>query len=302
MAAAGDFVFISCADCSSSSSVILSWKVNSQTGAITQTSSASQPIAMWPGTDPSGKFLYAMSSSVYGFSINQQTGDLSSLPGSPYSVESANSTAPWISPDGTWLCTAGFTGPGASPPPDVSCAQRDPSTGAIFTSLGNQVTSGLGPYQGGSPFVKGNYLLANTLQSNSSDQSYSRTGIAVLQIAPSGINAVNTYPGIHGVIAVDPTGTLVGVSGDDSTLTLLSFNSTSATLTQDAQVTLPQTPDALTFTCDGKYLAVSNGSANTVSVYSVSNNGLQQVGSPVPVTSGASSQAVAPCPNEVTPQ
>src|SRR5579862_543733 len=174
LAAAGNFIFTDCC----SPSAIVSWNVNAKTGAITQISSASQSSALALGTDPSGKFLYGMTTSAYGFSIGQQTGDLSSLPGSPYSLQDGAGTAAQISPDGTWLCSAGFAGPGV--PGNIFCAQRDPSSGAIMTNSSSQIVAGTGALEGGSPFAQGNYLLANTLQFNSSDNSYPRTGIAVL--------------------------------------------------------------------------------------------------------------------------
>lgn len=294
LAAAGNFIFTD--DLISSSYAIVSWSVNPQTGAITQSSSATQPSSMGIGADPSGKFLYAIRSSVYGFSIDQKTGDLNSLPGSPYPLENAAANTPRISPDGTWLCTGGFGGPGG--PADVFCVQRDPSTGVILNGNANQVTGSAG-LEGGGPFVKGDYLLANTLQFTSLNNNYSRTGIAVLRISTSGVQTMNTYPGVYGRIAVDPSGTLVAVSGDNSNLTLFTFDPANATLTQKAQLTLSQAPDALTFTCDSNYLAVSKGNKNEISVYSIANNGLQEIGgSPITVASGSSSHAVAACPGK----
>lgn len=294
LAAAGKFVFTD--DFITSSPAIVSWSVNPQTGAITQSSSSTQPSSMGIGADPSGKFLYGMTTSVYGFSIDQQNGDLTSLSGSPYPLENAAGNPPEISPDGTWLCTGGFGGPGG--PADVFCVQRDPSTGVILNGNTNQVTGSAGQWEGGGPFVKSNYLLANTLQFNSSNYNYSRTGIAVLRISTSGVQTMNTYPGVYGRIAVDPSGTLVAVSGDNGNLTLFTFDATNATLTQKAQITPAQSPGALTFTCDSNYLAVSSGTSS-VSVYSVANNGLQEIGgSPITVASGSSSHGVAACPGK----
>ncbi len=292
LAGAGKFLFIS----GMSPGVIVTWMVNAQTGGITQTSSSTQPPRLGLGTDPSGKFLYGMNTSAYGFSIDHQTGDLSSLPGSPYSLEDAAGNPPQISPDGTWLCTAGFAGPGVTG--NVFCAQRDPSTGAIMTNPSNEIVAGTGSLEGGGPFAQNNYLLANTLQFNSSDNTYTATGLAVLQISTAAVKTVNTYPGVHGEIAVDLTGTLVAVSGDNSNLTLFTFDGTNGTLTQKAQITLPQPPGALTFTCDSNDLAVSHPNQNTVSVYSVSNGTLQEIGgSPISVANGAD-QSVAACPGK----
>jgi hypothetical protein len=247
------------------------------------------------GADPTGKDLYGVATELYGFTIDQKDGSLAALAGSPWSLQTDAGGTPQFSPDGTWVCPGGFGGPGA--PSLVYCVKRDPLTGAILTGNGNEIYGGAGTLEGDGPFVKGNYLLANTLQFNSSDNSYTPTGIAVLQISSSGITTVNTYPGVHGEIAVDPTGTLVAVSGDNSDLTLFSFDSANATLSQKAQITLPDQPFALTFTCDGSYLAVSRGVENTVSVYSVANDGLQEIsGSPIAVAERASSHAAAPCP------
>lgn len=298
LAATTGFVFISYPTCASSSgpaSSIVAWAVNPQTGELTQDACTPEPTSMAMGGDPTGKYLYGVATELYGFNIDQQNGSLAVLAGSPWSLQTSAGGRPQFSADGTWVCAGGFGGPGA--PSQVYCVKRDPSTGAIITGDGNEIYGGAGTLEGDGPFVKGNYLLANTLQFNSSDNSYTPTGIAVLQISSSGITTVNSYPGVHGIIAADPTGTLVAVSGDTPNLTLFTFDSATATLSQKAQITLPDQPFALTFTCDSKYLAASRGVENTVSVYSVANDGLQEIsGSPIAVPSGVSGQAAAPCP------
>jgi len=191
------------------------------------------------------------------------------------------------------MCGAGFAGPGV--PGDISCTRRDPTTGAILTGPGNQVSGYAGTANGGGPFTASGYLLANTL-SFISDNSYRLTGIGVFQVTSTRIQQVNDYPGVHGEIAVDRTGTHVAVSSDDLTVTLFSFNPTGATLTQIAQTTLNQAPAGMSFSCDGNYLAVAH-TDNAVSVYSVSASGLQEInGSPMPIAKGPFHAVVACSP------
>ncbi len=280
MAAAGALIFT---DCLCSSSSILGWKVDAQTGALTQVSSTStRKTALGLAVDPTGKFLYGFGG-IYGFSIDQQTGELTPLAGSPFQVDSPllESLSSNFSPDGTWISGVAFNGPGSAG--SIDSVKRDPATGAILSGPGNVVTGLAGKAAGGGPFVKGDYLLGNLLPTSSNT-------LGVFQLSSGEVQRVSSYQGVNGAfgIAVGPTGTRVAVIDNNSNLTLLNFDATNATLTEVAQVTLSQVPAVMNFTCDGNYLAVSHDLDNGVSVYSVANNGLQEIsGSPVAVPYGS---------------
>jgi hypothetical protein len=283
-------------DCYCSPYAIVAWAVDSKTGALTQKSSTSEPTSFTLVTDPTHQFLYGVGLPLYGFSIDQGNGLLTALSGSPYSPNPSVGPPAQISPNGAWICGPTFYGPGT--PGEISCAKRNPSTGTIFTGSKNQVYGGGGGYQGGGPFVKGSYLLANILSYDSSDNSYSATGIAVLnKLSAHKIEPLSSVSVDGGIAVVDPSGTLVAVVGNNSMVTLLRFNPETATLSQEAQITLSQMPGALTFSCDSNYLAVEHGSDNAVSVYSVANNGFDEIsGSPIAVAPGSFAQGIAICP------
>ncbi|HTW30621.1 MAG TPA: hypothetical protein VMD76_03020 [Candidatus Sulfotelmatobacter sp.] len=284
-------------DCYCSPYAIVEWTVDSATGALSQASSTSESSSLTVVADPTHKFLYGFGDSLYGYSINQSNGQLTPLSGSPYSPNPTVGPPAQISPDGAWICGPLFAGPGT--PGAISCAKRDPSTGAILTGCKNQVYGGGGAYEGDGPFVKGNYPLANILTGGSSGDGYSATGIAVLnKLSSRKIEQLTGITGVDGAMVVDPSGTLVAVvNGNNSTVTLLSFDPTTTTLTQAAQITLPQNAGAPAFSCDGNYLAVADSSDNTVSVYSVANDGLAEIsGSPIAIAAGSFSQGLAVCP------
>jgi 6-phosphogluconolactonase len=125
--------------------------------AVDQVSGALTPIAGSPFTtafvqgqqfpgisvDPSSKFLYITSmndSQVAGFAINNATGALTSVPGSPFAAGSQVSGLPAFSPNGAFLYVTnqGSTG-------SVSGYAIDPNTGTLTPVPGSPVAAGNTP-------------------------------------------------------------------------------------------------------------------------------------------------------------
>ena len=282
IAAAGDLIFTF-----DTTGTLLSWRVDPQSGTLTQIR-ASNPILGNLSIDPSYQFIYGFPSNVpnnniYGYSINHQTGGLTPLQGSPfvYSVPMEGPGA--FSLGGAWMCVGTFDGPGA--PATPFCSERDPKTGALLTGLNDQVFStGIDVLLLG-PFLSSDYLLATG----------SFAGAGIFQLSSSGIQQMASYPELTGTTVADQSGTLVA-SDNGTTITLFSFDPTSLSLTQDAQVTPSWSPAGLRFSCDGKYLAVFHFPlVNYVSIFAVSSNSLTEItGSPIALPNGSWS-AVTSC-------
>jgi 6-phosphogluconolactonase len=121
---------------------ITAFPFNSSTGALgpsfeaASVFTASDPLAnMVP--DPTGKFLFACgpgNSSIEGFSINANSGDLTSISGSPFPIQGFGGCTLSLEPTGKFLYIATSTG--------VSAFTVNPSTGVLSSIAGSPFSDG----------------------------------------------------------------------------------------------------------------------------------------------------------------
>ena len=125
LSGAGNFLFTSTTKGS------LTWRVDPVSGALTQIASNPQVFGAW--IDPSQNFAYdgtwQVGGGINAYQINQQTGALTLVPGSPFPL-GALAYTPVFSLDGTWICSHSFAPYGE--PYGLACLPRDPTTGAIL--------------------------------------------------------------------------------------------------------------------------------------------------------------------------
>jgi 6-phosphogluconolactonase (cycloisomerase 2 family) len=288
IASAGDLIF----GYDLSDDSLVAWKVDAQTGALSQISSSSQ-AAVLLSVDPTFQYLYGWSndltSDLYGYSIDHQNGQLTALGGSPFSTTPYDFGPALVSPDGQWMCgTAPWdrqTGQSI-----VVCYQRDPASGGM---VGNAILGGEGASN--IQFENGDYLIGDFV--NSAGQA----GIEVFQPTAAGINQVSFLAGVSYMnLAVNLPTSLVAAttSGNPgNAIILYSFDSKTGTLTELSQTPMAEAPVNQGFSCNGAYLAVVHNADNLVSVYAISGSSLQELsGSPITVAPEDFFNLVAACP------
>jgi 6-phosphogluconolactonase (cycloisomerase 2 family) len=288
IASAGDLIF----GYDQSDASLVAWKVDAQTGALSQISSSSQSAVLL-SVDPTFQYLYGWSndltSDLYGYSIDHQNGQLTALVGSPFSTAPYDFGPALVSPDGQWMCgTAPWdrqTGQRI-----IVCYQRDPASGGL---VGNAILGGEGASN--LNFAKGDYLIGNFV--NSAGQA----GIEVFQPTAAGINQVSFLAGVSYMnLAVNLPTSLVAAttSGNPgNAIILYSFDSKTGTLTQLSQTPMAESPVNQGFSCNGAHLAVVHNADNLVSIYAISGSSLQELsGSPITVATEDFYNVVAACP------
>jgi len=194
---------------------VSAYSVNTSTGAITQISGSpffvaagSTPAAVM--VSPDGKNLYVGSTqsttNAHGFSINQTTGALTQLIGSPYLlINNAISVA--AHPSGNFVYFAQY-----SAPTGIVRFRRDTSTGAL-TNLLPDAASGSAPTHL-TTSVDGNYIFV--ANSGSSSVSGYKINATTGDFTGVSMNPPTLGTSPQGV-AMDDTSTYlyVGVSGSD---------------------------------------------------------------------------------------
>jgi 6-phosphogluconolactonase (cycloisomerase 2 family) len=90
----GRYVYIEVGCFPNCSSSALTYKLNSQSGAVTYVQAKTTQNESWLRADPSGKFVYDFgvngnpAPQIRGWSVNQSTGALANVPGSPFPYKS----------------------------------------------------------------------------------------------------------------------------------------------------------------------------------------------------------------------
>lgn len=88
---------------------IAAYSINPNTGGllpVTGSPFGGNISPFYAAADPAGKFLYAVDPNaglLYGFSIDQTTGALTAVPGSPYTPSASEARVPLVAPSGNFL-------------------------------------------------------------------------------------------------------------------------------------------------------------------------------------------------------
>jgi 6-phosphogluconolactonase len=210
------------------------FSVNSTTGALHQIGSGNR-AGRYVAINPAGSFVYVLDvqpikgqSVISVFSVNQTSGILTEIPGSPFAVDTQGMQAEVISPDGKFLFVS-------------TPVSSDPSFGSTAVFSINSTTGDITPVPG-SPFSTpggGNGIVVNPtgqvlyfVGNNLSAYSISTTG-ALTAITGSPYS----LPAVANSVKVDPSGKFLFVAINSASkaipgLITYSVNPTTGALTQ----------------------------------------------------------------------
>ena len=283
------------------------YSVNTTTGALTQLGTATVGnIPYDAALTPSGAFLYIpnwQDATISAFSVNQTTGALTAVTGSPFADGDIEPAAAVVSPNGKFLFVANFSTNNAG---SISVFTINTSTGALTPVTGSPFT-GSGPANGISidPTGKFLYVAANGVDAYTVNQT---TGaLTVVSGAPY------TTPAEPFGVTVDPSGKFLYASifGNLTTqqtapnVITYSINTTSGALTQVSTqgvagnqgeaMAIAVGTKAVTYT--PKFAYVTNQTDSTISEYTIndSTGALTAVsGSPISDPNGPMSIVATP--------
>lgn len=228
----------------------------SEDGHLTITSQGVVPSrvnASFMGLTPNKKFVYVPHEDgtlrISGFSIDPQSGELSSIPGSPFEGAGTRAAHALVHPSGKFLYSQGSN--------TLKGYSISATTGAL-TDLGFSVNLVSGAYQMTMDPL-GRYLFA-TSYAGGKIYSYLVNSITGALTAAAGSPYTNPDGSIHGV-AADPTGAFLAVaSAGIPRLHIYSIHSITGVLTHThGPIALTDTR-WLTFAPSGKFLVAAGGS------------------------------------------
>ncbi len=275
------------------------YSVNTTTGALTQLGTATVGnIPYDAALSPSGGFLYILNygdGTISAFTVNQTTGALTAVAGSPFLVGDIFPAAAVVSPKGNFLFVANFSANNAG---SISVFTINATTGVLTPVTGSPFT-GSGPANGITIDPTGNflYVAANGVDAYTVNQT---TGALT---AVTG--APYTTPAAPFGVTVDPTGKFLYASifGNLTTLQTApdlitySVNTTTGALkqlstqgvdgNQGEALAIATGTKAVTYT--PKFAYVTNEVDKTISEYTIndSTGALTAVsGSPISDTNG----------------
>jgi 6-phosphogluconolactonase (cycloisomerase 2 family) len=279
----GDLVFISSSNSDSPQQAKLSTlHVNPATGALSEVWSAAVAAGQL-ALDPAGQYLYGVTDhDIAAFQINRTTGALTALAGSPYyTVRGA--AHPVISPDGAWLCGAGFFKPGRI----VQCYRRDPVSGTIFAGEGNEITDYRTGVVDQIKFAPNGILVASFAAEPDAVNSFAAPTLVTYRTNLTGLQMIEAMPISIGndpdVADVSPDGRSLVITAEN-TAALFALDAATGNLSLKSQMSVSQ-PSRAVFSKDSHSVAVCLTFPDyAVGVYTVSDGTLAAVGgSPFPV-------------------
>ncbi len=253
------------------------YSVNTTTGALAQLGTATVgDIPYDAALTPSGGFLYILNygdGTVSAFSVNQTTGALTAVTGSPFLVGDIFPAAAVVSPNGKYLFVANFSANNAG---SISVLSINTATGALTPITGSPFT-GSGPPNGIAINPAGTELFV------------AATGVDAYSInATTGaLTAVTgspfATPAAPFGVTVDPTGKFLYASIFGSTapdVITFSINSTTGALTQlraqglagnqGEALAIAEGTKAVTYT--PKFAYVTNEIDKTIGEYTISDS------------------------------
>ncbi len=255
---AGKFLFV----CSLGDSSIEVFSINATTGALTPVSGSPFPVqGIGVGnlsTDPSGKFLYAASTSgITAYILNQTTGTLTAIAGSPFS-DGSTLRASVVDPTGKFLYASGNTTQITTSVFTIDSASGalTPIAGSPFQSPINSEVFSVAVHPSGK-FLYGSYPLVNRIAAWNINPS---TG--ALTVTPGSPFA--TGNGIP-ILLVDPNGNfLYALNSNDGTISGFSIDASGAlTAVNGAPFPVSAGTGYLAIDPSGQFLYAANGSINT---------------------------------------
>lgn len=261
----GRFAYVS----NSGGNSVSGYQINQTSGALSQLTGSPFPLdtgSFGPEaitTDPSSRFAYVANTStntVTSYSINQTSGALSLLTGSPST--SSDPIALTTDPTGRFLYAAN-----TRPTNTVSAFQIDPTSGNL-SAIGTPIATGSGP---NSIVVDPSGRFVYTANVHFSSYNISAYTIDPLTGTLSEISGSPFSAGTAPFsIAVDPLGEFVYVANQSSqTVRPYTINQTTGALTAGTDVLTEANPQSITVDPSGHYVYVANLDSNSVSGYTI---------------------------------
>jgi 6-phosphogluconolactonase len=244
--------------------------------------------------EPTGRFLYltdALYEKLRGMRIDQATGALSVIPGSPFPLGN-NADAVTVEPTGRFLYAGAFNG--ADGNDGISAYAIDPSTGALARLAGTPVTAGGGSWpHGASIDPSGRYLYA----ANATSGDVSAYAIDAATGVPSAITST-PYPSgnFARAVAVTPSRRFAYVANQgDSTITAYAIDGATGALgaAPGGGSFASANPSALVVDATGQFVYVANAFSSTVSGYRIESTGALTAVPYAPFATGSGPAAIA---------
>jgi 6-phosphogluconolactonase len=262
---AGKFLFV----CSLGDSSIEGFSINASSGALTPLSGSPFPIQGSGfgnlSMDPSGRFLYAPSTSgITAYILDQTTGTLSAMAGSPFS-DGSTLRASVVDPAGKFLYASGNTTQITTSvfTIDSTTGALTPITGSPFQSPINSELFSLAVHPSGK-FLYGSFPAVSDIVAWSIDPS---TG-ALTVTAGSPFVTGNGTP----ILLVVPSGNfLYALNGSDNTVSGFSIDANSGALAAVNGGPFPVSAGTGYLAMDplGQFLYAANGATDTITGFNI---------------------------------
>jgi 6-phosphogluconolactonase (cycloisomerase 2 family) len=252
--------------------LIMTYRIDSDTGALTQvaTHPAVNPSALT--VDPTGRLLYAtVRDGVSVFSIGA-TGQLSEVPGS-FGDLSANLGQIVLHPSDRLFYAGGFPASGHSPSQGTMVANVDPTTGAVLRGQFLVLAA-----RSVAITTDGKFLLATTIAGAANavctyaiDPVNGYPGGSFSTLVPQSTSCAGT--GVDGLeVVVTPSGSFAMVTNPGSNSVSV-FRMSSGLLTEvpGSPFSAGSVPEHIAISRDGRFVFVGNSNSDDVTVYQLDN-------------------------------
>jgi len=260
--------------------LITAFRIDPSTGVLSQVASLHNLFSLDLAVDRAGQFLYAVNTAGVGVFSLGSDGRPSEIPGSPFGSPSSLVFVQGsliFHPSGKFLYSWGTPDGHGDPGPFAIFASLDPRSGVPSNGqMLGPATSGLDITPDGKFMVAGNAELGmqNQVCTYTIDPSTGAPSSAVLGgQAVTPFNCLNAA-GVLDKVAINPTGSLVAVTGADG-ITMLHLSNGSLSQVAGSPFSLPFFASRTAFSRDGKYLFVTSpgpenpGPLNEVVVFQV---------------------------------
>jgi len=269
-----DFAFVTNGGANS----ISVYDINSKTGALSPVPGSPFATGVFPISatiDPNGRFVYVANAgiptnaySVSGYAVNEKTGALTEIPGSPFAtgVQPASVT---INPNGrfAYVADAGLDDG------DISVYTVNATTGALTPVPGSPFAAGHEPTSlAVSPNGKFVYVTNNIVQFSDLTGAVSAF---VVNASTGALTPVSGSPFAAGMetfgMAIHPNGRFAYVAnGLSNDISVFSINTTGAlTPVPGSPFAADLGSTSVALSPNGRFAYVANGAASTVSAYTI---------------------------------
>jgi 6-phosphogluconolactonase (cycloisomerase 2 family) len=282
------------------------FSVNTSTGVLTQVGSGTTGDVPYDATlTPNGDFLYIpnyQDGTISAFSVDQTTGALTEVTGSPFADGDVYPAASAVSPNGKFLFVANFSTDNAG---SISVFSINATTGALTAVTGSPFT-GSGPANniainpaGTSLFVAANGVNAYSINATTGALTAVSGSPFTTPVAPYGVTVDPTgkflYASIFGNLTTTQTAPDVITFSIGSTGALTQLSAQGVDGNQGEALALTTGSKAVTYT--PKFAYVTNEIDSTISEFTIndSTGALTAVtGSPISDTNGPFAVAATP--------